>query len=333
MDRNNISIRKCLELFPLRIAVTDYCNLKCFFCSNEGMPLLQRNKKHIDLKKLKYLIKVLTKRGLKNVSITGGEPTVFPKIGELMVFLGQFSFKDLFFHTNGINLNKNLLEALSNVCNKIAVSIHTVNFATWQKVTNGQRMQFNRLMKNLRCLSELTNKVLVELKFVNIKGYNDSEKEFRDFVSLCSRFGFKFKFLNFEPIFSDHVKLSISFDEVIKKLINISCKPRDDDEKFRGQSNYLPIKKFIYKNTFGVAIEIGCGELDVCKECYQSNEIFITPKFTIKPCHMNSYEIPLDEFILNKDEEAIYNAIVKSRVFLSQSPGVGLNIWQNNSSL
>ena len=92
----------------------------------------------------------------------------------------------------------------------------------------------------------------------------------------------------------------------------------------------MPIKKFIYKNTFGVAIKIGCGDPKICQDCYQSNEIFITPKLSIKPCHMNPREILLEDFINDKNEKTIYDAIVESRVFLSKSPGAGLNIWQNN---
>jgi len=325
-----MNLKWILKHFPLRIAVTDYCNLKCFFCSNEGMKLTQKNRQHIDIDKLKYLIAVLTKNGLKNISITGGDPTIYPKIIELLSFLKQFKFKDVFFHTNGINLNKNLLETLSGVCNKIAVSIHTANFETWKKITNGNQGQFKNLMKNLELLSKLNDKFLIELKFVSIKGYNDSEKEFKDFVELCNKFKFKFKFLNFEPILPQHINLTIHFDEVIEKLINIGCQPQKDDKKFRGQSNYLPIKKFIYKNTFGVAIKIGCGDPKICQDCYQSNEIFITPKLSIKPCHMNHHEILLEKFINYKNEKAICDAIAESRMFLSKSPGAGLNIWQNN---
>ena len=99
--RQDVNLKESLRLFPLRIAITDYCNLNCFFCSNEGMPLFQRNKKHADIEQLKYLLTILIDRGLKNISITGGEPTIHPEILELIKFFNIEGphLNDIFFHT------------------------------------------------------------------------------------------------------------------------------------------------------------------------------------------------------------------------------------------
>jgi len=331
MRKKDIRLKKCLDLFPLRISITDYCNLKCFFCSNEGMPLSQKNKIYVDIKQFKYLIKNLVDEGLKNVSITGGEPTIHPEIIEIIESLNRFNFKNLFFHTNGISLNKELLKKLSKKFTKIAVSIHSANFNTWQKMTRGTKVQFKQILSNLRLLSEYNDKFLVELKSIPIKGYNDSEKELKDFLDLCNTFGFKFKFLNFEPIIPEQIKLVIPFKKIKKRLINIGCIADKEEEEFRGQSNYLPIKNFRYKNILGVVIEIGCGEPKVCKECYRANEIFITPELRIKPCHISNHEIDLKSFIKQKNKRAIFKAIIDSRIFLTKSPGAGFQVWRNNN--
>ena len=77
-----------------------------------------------------------------------------------------------------------------------------------------------------------------------------------------------------------------------------------------------------------MAIEIGCGDPKVCKNCYQSNEIFIDPDLNIKPCHMRSYKIKLSEYVRKKEEKNILDAIFISRKFLKQSPGKSLKYWQ-----
>lgn len=325
-----INLKKILNNFPLRIAVTDYCNLKCFFCSNEGMDLSKKNINHADIGQLKNLIEILSKKGLKNISITGGDPTVYPHIKSLLFFLKRFDNINIFFHTNAINLNRNLIKLLSETCNKIAISVHSVNIQTWQKITRGSNDQFKKLLSNLTLLSESKKKPLIELKFVPIKGYNYSSKEIKDFLDICNKLKFKFKFLNFEPIFPWHIQLAIPIKEVTKKLINLGCKPVANDKDFRGQLSYLPIKNFNYKNTFGVVIEIGCGQSTVCRDCYQSNEIFITPEVCIKPCHIDAFEINLSKFIKDKNIPKIYRSIVDSRIFLSKSPGAGLKVWQQN---
>jgi len=329
MKKKEINLKRIFASCPLRVAVTDYCNLDCFFCSNEGMSLSYKNKKHIDIEKLKYLIEILAKNGLENITITGGEPSIYPHIENLLFFLKQFKFKNVFLHTNGVNLNRKLLNILSTVCNKIGVSLYSTEYHIWHTLTRGDKNQFERLIYNLKMLSELSDRILVELKYIPIRGYNDSLKNYKDFLEVCNKFGFKFKFLNFEPIIPSQIALNIPFKKIKRSLIAIGCESKGKGFEFRKQSNYLPIEKFKYKDTFGVAIEIGCGNPKVCKECYLCNEIFITPRLSIKPCHMNSYEISLEGFIKEKNEYLISKAILDSRVFLKQSPGSGLKVWQN----
>lgn len=329
MYKKEVTLPQCLQFFPLRVALTDYCNIACFFCSNEGMPLSQKNKSFIDTEKLKYLIETLSEEGLRNISFTGGEPVLHPDIEEIARTCGKLNFERSFFHTNGILLTEGLSRKLAENFNKIAVSIHSARFETWSKITRGSKEKFKKLMRNLEILSQLKDKTLIELKSVLIKDYNDSEEELKSFLALCNAFKFKFKFLNLEPIIPSHTGFVIPFERVKEKLISVGAEPEKENSQFRGQSNYLPIKRFKYKDTRGVAIEIGCGKPEVCEECYRSNEIFVTPELKIKPCHMTNHQIDLLPLIEQKDKESIFETIVNSRRYLAQAPGRGLKVWQN----
>lgn len=326
----DIFIDYILKHFPLRIAITDYCNLNCFFCSNEGMDLCQKNIRHIDIEKVKYLIEILAKRGLQKISFTGGDPTLYPNLAQLISHIGNYNFKEVFFHTNGILLNDDIIKLLNNSFNKVAISIHSTNFHKWREITNGTKIQYNEMISNLSKLADKKNNFLVEMKYVPIKGVNDSVSEIKDFLDLCSNKKFKFKFLNFEPIIESHMSLAIPFEKIVKKLEELGCKSLVNNNEFRGQNSYLPINKMKYGDTWGVVIEIGCGQEEVCKECYNSNEIFLTPGLAVRPCHMCDYEINLNKAIEQKKEEEIINLIIKSRQFLALLPGVGLKIWNQN---
>lgn len=155
-----------------------------------------------------------------------------------------------------------------------------------------------------------------------------TNEEFIDFLEYSSELGFKFKFLNFEPILPEHIKKVISFSKVENKLIEVGCFPVPSAKSFRGQINYLPIRRFNYKNVKGVAIEIGCGNAKVCKNCYCSNEIFVTPDFKIKPCHISDFKLNLEEFIKSYDVEKILDLVLASRKFLTTAPGADIKIWQ-----
>jgi GTP 3',8-cyclase len=332
MNKNNIEIEEPLNYFPLRIAVTDYCNLNCFFCSNEGMSLYQKNNLFCDVEKTKTLIKILNKKGLKEISFTGGEPSLHPDILELVEFCGKFNLKNLFFHTNGVFIDNNLIRALLENFSKIAFSLHSTEFDIWEKMTGGSSKNFEKLMENLEYLSIRNKEILIEIKCVLIRGVNDHEKDIKSFLDFCSKYRFKFKILNFEPIIPAHIDLVIPFQEVEEKINSVGAMPMEDDVLFRNQKKYLPVKKFSYGNTWGVVIKIGCGNQEVCRACYFSNEIFITPDFKIKPCHMRSYKIDLEKFIEKEDEEGIYEAILESRNYLAQAPGENLNVWQNKEN-
>ncbi|MBU4348151.1 radical SAM protein, partial [Patescibacteria group bacterium] len=181
-------IKKALNNFPLRVSITDHCNLNCFFCSNEGMDFKNRNNHEIDLESFKYLVKTTKVAGLQTLSLTGGEPTIYSKIEELLDFVVSQKIPRTFFHTNGIALTKKLIDKYLVHFSKLAVSIHTTNYKIWKQLTRGKEEQFEILLENLNYLGELSKKkkIKVEVKVVPIKGINDSSETIKDFLDLCS---------------------------------------------------------------------------------------------------------------------------------------------------
>jgi len=294
----------------------------------------QKNLNNIDIEKLKYLIDSLHKSGLKNLSITGGEPCLHPEIIQILKFINKYKFNNLFFHTNGIFLSHNIMDLLFLNFNKIAVSIHSVNFSTWKTMTGGDLNQFNKILENLNYLSLLRKKsggrVVIELKMVPLKEVNDSEDEIKMFLDFCNAKGFKFKILNFEPVNENHFKFSIEYKKIISLFQKVGCQEGDIDKLFRGQGDYLPYKNYYYGNTYGVIIKIGCGDKRTCKQCYLSNEIFVTPLLQLKPCHVSNKTIDLNKSITTKDPNKIKDALLQSRVFLKKSPGAGAKTWNDS---
>jgi molybdenum cofactor biosynthesis enzyme MoaA len=169
----------------------------------------------------------------------------------------------------------------------------------------------------------------VEIKVVPLRGINDSLKNYKQVLDFCSAHNFKFKFLNFEAITQDQTRYQINPQENLDIIQAAGAEKLPPDNKFRGQRSYLPLNWFKYKNVKGVVIEIGCGQAEVCKECANSNEIFIDPNLEIKPCHMSKFSIPLRPFIEKRQEQKILKALVKSRAFLSEKPGLGATHWLN----
>ena len=84
-----LTLKQILERFPLRVSITDYCNLHCFFCSNEGMNKERRDSTNIDVDDFAYLLNVLMDNGLEHISLTGGDPTLHPELKRILDIINE----------------------------------------------------------------------------------------------------------------------------------------------------------------------------------------------------------------------------------------------------
>ncbi len=327
-----LPITQILDRFPIRLSVTDYCNLDCFFCSNEGMDEEQRNTTHINVDQAVYLLEVLREHGLSNVSITGGEPTLHPDIGRIVREANRLRFQKRFFHSNGVELDEEILRSGLGEFTKIGVSLHTTDFDNWSRMTGGTHRQWEKLNRNLNILGESGLGRRVEIKSVPVNGYNLDDGSMKGILELCDRYDFRFKFLQFEPVTEEHGARVVESRDIVERLKAVGCLEEDEQKIFRGQSDYLPAVPLRYGSARGVYVDIGCGREEVCRACYKSNETFITPQLEIKPCHASDHSIPLASLISDGDRGGILNAIAQARDFLQTAPGQSVTYWRENES-
>lgn len=87
----------------LRVSVTNQCNCKCTFCSNEG------NDKSacmlLDETIIKKIISASPRYGYNRIQFTGGEPLLCEKLGDFIFFSKNY-FKHVGVTTNGTFLEK-----------------------------------------------------------------------------------------------------------------------------------------------------------------------------------------------------------------------------------
>lgn len=320
------TIENILSRFPLRVSITDNCNLSCVFCSNEGLG--SRNQVSIQPEDFRYLVNTLRGHGLNHLSLSGGDPTAHPVAREMVEIANESGVPQRFYHTNGILLSRDGLADALGEFTKIGVSLHATDSAKYGQITGGRSANYGKVMDGLRALGEKGLGQKVEVKHVTMKGINDDLESLRGTLDLCAQYGFKFKFLNFEAINAGQVGL-VQDVEIIRQRIRdlgaVNLPERGN--AFRGQDSYLPIQWYSYNGTKGVVIDVGCGRPEVCKSCHDSNEIYVTPKLSIKPCKMSDHEIPLREAIDRRDEGALVGAILDSRAFLRTEPGKGKVYW------
>lgn len=202
--------------FNLYIKITDYCNAKCQFCSNQG---IMPDKESIDLNKLELVLKELRdKKLLSRISITGGEPLLY--IDRLNRVLNKIfeiipnAFVTI--NTNGVNFDKiKELETLSKL-EGIHISRHHYDDQTNDKqfgVKTATLEEIKKLHENV------SNKRLIRLNCLLIRGLIDSQGEVKKYLEASSKIGvFRVGFVSLMPTNKYCIENHINFNSIFRNL-------------------------------------------------------------------------------------------------------------------
>ena len=102
----------------LSIHLTDKCNLSCIHCYNESNPYASNE---IAFEKTVELIKDFKSLGGRNLSLTGGDPLLYPRFFDILK--KSDGFKVVSVLTNGINIDENSAKFLSDSGARIQISL------------------------------------------------------------------------------------------------------------------------------------------------------------------------------------------------------------------
>ncbi|WP_128545919.1 GTP 3',8-cyclase MoaA [Larkinella soli] len=153
----------------LRLAVTDRCNLRCFYCMpEEGINYLP--KQHLlTYEEMERLVRVLARLGVSKVRITGGEP--FVRNG-LMDFLWRLKavegLHELHITTNGVLTAPLVPELVRMGIGSVNLSIDTLDRERFRTIT--RRDELPAVRRTLDALLE--HRVPVKLNAVVMEGKN-----------------------------------------------------------------------------------------------------------------------------------------------------------------
>ncbi|HPT08136.1 MAG TPA: radical SAM protein [bacterium] len=128
------------------------------------------------------------------MDFSGGEPLLHPdflkKDFRLLKYIKKHKNIRFSIHTNGIELNKIIVDNIYKHFSRIGISVNSLNFQTWNKITNlnglfsedCQLKKFNKMIKNIKYLGSKGIGHKVFIKSVVMRGINDSEEELRSIL-------------------------------------------------------------------------------------------------------------------------------------------------------
>ena len=153
----------------LRLAVTDRCNLRCFYCMpEEGIKYLPKHQV-LTFEEMERVVQVLARLGVQKVRITGGEP--FVRSG-LMDFLHRLAavegINDLSLTTNGVLTVPHVADLAAMGVRSVNLSLDTLDRERFHKIT--RRDELPAVMNTLNAL--LAAGIQTKINAVVMEGQN-----------------------------------------------------------------------------------------------------------------------------------------------------------------
>ena len=128
----------------LRLSVTDRCDLRCTYCMPARMTFLPRAEM-LGLEELDRLAAAFIRKGVRKLSLNGGEPLVRRNILDLIA--GQSRFRrsgdldELTLTTNGTRLAQYAADLAHCGIERVNVSLDSLDPETYARITRGGRLE------------------------------------------------------------------------------------------------------------------------------------------------------------------------------------------------
>ncbi|MGC4020541.1 MAG: GTP 3',8-cyclase MoaA [Cyclobacteriaceae bacterium] len=153
----------------LRLAVTDRCNLRCFYCMPEdGISYLPK-KELLTFEEIKKIVSILAGIGITKVRLTGGEPFVRTDLMKLISAILEIEgIEDLHITTNGILTAPHIKELKKLGIASVNLSLDTLDAERFKIIT--RRNEFEKTWNTLQLLLE--NEIPLKVNAVVMDGKN-----------------------------------------------------------------------------------------------------------------------------------------------------------------
>ena len=156
----------------VRIAVTDRCNLRCFYCMPAEGIVYEPQAHLLSYEEITRLLMVLGKLGFRKVRFTGGEPFLRKDFIKLLESTSRLEdFKSIHITSNGTLLQKHIERLKSLGITKINLSLDSLNKDRFQKIT--RRDDFEKVMETFHML--LANDFKLKINAVVMKNINTQD--------------------------------------------------------------------------------------------------------------------------------------------------------------
>ena len=156
----------------LRLAVTDRCNLRCFYCMpEEGIDYVPRPNL-MSFEEIRRTVGVLTAMGIRKLRITGGEPFLRKDLPELLTLFQTLpQAPEVHLTTNGTTCRSLIPQFAAWGIKSVNLSLDSLDRARFRAIT--RRDWLPEVMATYQAL--LTARIPVKINCVVMQGHNEAD--------------------------------------------------------------------------------------------------------------------------------------------------------------
>lgn len=138
-------------MWRCEMILTNACNFKCPYCR----PLRQDCRGTMPLERALYVLNQWIEQGLKNVRFSGGEPTLYPHLVQLVKHCKDHNVEKIAISTNGSATREMYNSLLEAGANDFSISLDACCASFAKKMSGGLDI-FNSVVSNIKYLASHT---------------------------------------------------------------------------------------------------------------------------------------------------------------------------------
>ncbi len=272
----------------VRISVTDRCNIRCFYCMPETGAQFVAKDRLLSFEEIRRLATLLvTRAGVRDIRITGGEPLVRRELSTLIQMLAEIDgLEDLSLTTNGILLADQAADLRAAGLRRVNVSLDTLDADVFRKITrrDGLERTIEGIDAAIACGFDS-----VKLNALAIAGITESEVG--RLIEFAIARGVVMRFIEFMPLDTDRAWTAdrvLSGDQLLAIMKDhfgeVTEMPRDNPSQ--------PAESF----------SVGGGQVGIIRSvtapfCGDCNRLRITADGAMRNCLFAVDETPLRDLM------------------------------------
>ncbi|MEM8901799.1 MAG: GTP 3',8-cyclase MoaA [Bacteroidota bacterium] len=286
----------------VRLAVTDRCNLRCFYCMPaEGIQYLPR-KELLTYEEMLRMLEIMSKMGIRKVRITGGEPFLRK---DLIYFLEDVSqiegIDSIHITTNGVLTTRFIPQLVKIGVKSINLSLDTLNAERFKMIT--RRDEFSRVMN---CLEALTaSPIKTKINAVIMEGKNTDD--ILDLAAYSVENPVSVRFIEEMPFNGNGANYPILAWN--HRMILERIKSRYPDLKRAINDKHDTATHYRIPGAKGTLGIIAAYSRTFCGSC---NRIRVTPQGSLKTCLYDDGVLDLREYLRNGSTDAEVARVLRS---------------------